>query len=204
MKNFIVGQHFEGKIIYYVQYQNLKTYKYDSTGTIGLGMKEIFHIKNGDYLITGDGSKKEWVLYKSSTNKIYEKYKNNDTLFVIDAGKALPPIEKKYHYRNSSKITDTDTKTGKKTKRKDSEYVFIIGQSQVYYYYNKKYKINGKLFLNHKYDYLSDFVSLSNCIPLSSNYNIGEFNCSKTAYEFIPDTLDDKLFEIPKNLIIKE
>ena len=87
MKNFIVGQNFEGKIIYYVQYQNLKTYKYDSTGTIGLGMTETFHIKNGDYLITGDGSKKEWVLYKSSTNKIYEKYKNNDTLFVIDAGK---------------------------------------------------------------------------------------------------------------------
>lgn len=204
MGNFIHGQNFEGKIIYYVEYQSLKTYKYDSTGNIGLGMTETFYIKNGDYLITGDGNKKEWVLYKNTTNKIYEKYRNNDTLYVIDAGKDLPAIEMKQHFRNSSKTLATNSKTGKIAKRKDNEYVFIIGESQVYYYYNKKYQLNGKLFANHKYEYLSDFVNLTNCIPLARNYTFEDFNCSKTAYEFIPETLNEKLFEIPKNLIIKE
>jgi hypothetical protein len=199
------GQTFEGKIIYAVSYQYNTTNKKDTSISIGLGTIETFYIKNGDYLIKGNGSKKEWVLYKSSTNKIYTKYKGNDTLFVNDASINHNKIKDKYHYRKAATVTEKNSVTGKKeTIRRDDEYVFITENGDEYFYYNRKYKINSKLFVNHRHGHLSEFVGLSNCIPLVMNFNVGKYNCEKFAGDIVPERLDNSFFAIPNDLVLKE
>ncbi len=197
------GQTFEGKIVYSVSYQHNKTHIRDSSLLIGLGTNEIFYIKNGDYFVTGNGLKKEWILYKSSTNKIYEKYLNNDTLFIIDAGVESEAILKKYHYRKSATISDKNNNTSNTNSIKYDEYVFILASSIEYFYFNKKYSIDYKMFTNYKSEHLGKFIMLSHSIPLIRNFTIGEYNCNKNAVEIIPQKIKDDFFEIPKKLITK-
>jgi hypothetical protein len=170
---------------------------------LGLGSVETCYIKNGNYLIKGNGNKKEWILYKSATNKIYEKYKNNDTIFVIDASVNNNTIKEKYRYKNTAKWTYKNSETGKAEVLKYNEYVFITDQGTEYFYYHKKYKIDPTLFADHKYGHFSDFVLLSGCIPLDINKDLGPYNCSWSAEDFFFEKLEDTVFKIPYHLILK-
>lgn len=203
LTNLSFGQNFEGKIVYSVSYMHMKTLKKDTSLSIGLGNNEVFYIKNGDYLITGNGINKEWILYKSSTNKVYEKFRNNDTLYAIDAGINTDTILETYHYKKSAIIKDKNIKSGKTTILKCDEYIFKLSYKMEYFYFNKKYKIDTKLFSNYKLEHLADFINLSHSIPLLRNYIVCDYVCDKNAIEFIAEKLDDKLFAIPNNLIIK-
>lgn len=204
VENLILGQNFEGKINYWVTYQNNLTHKYDTSLTIGLGDMETFYIKNGNFLITGNGLKKEWILYKNSTNKIYEKYKNNDTLYVIDVGINKDSILETYHHRAKSTITETTNGVTKTRIEKYKECVFSLNNTMEYFYYYKgKYKVDSRLFAKFRHEHFGNFIAISNCLPAIRNYNTNNFNCNKTADSFIAEKLDDKLFEIPSNLIIK-
>ncbi len=205
--NLIFGQNFEGKIYYWVTYQNNQTHEYDTSLTIGLGNKEIFYIKNGDFLITGNGLHKEWILYKSLSNKIYEKYRNNDTLFVTDAGMNNDVIFDTYHENVKSKITETINGVTKTRIEKKKECVFRLESTmEIFYYYHGKYKVDGKFFANFKHEHFGNFIKISNSLPAIRNYNTEGFNCNKNAdsSSFSSEKLDDKLFEIPSNLIVKQ
>lgn len=203
--NRTFGQNFEGKISYWVDYQNNKTHEYDTSLTIGLGNIEMFYIKNGDFLITGNGLKKEWILYKSSANKIYEKYKNNDTLYVIDASINNDTILDTWHHKTSVKITSTVNGVKKTRTEKYKECVFNLnGRMEYFYYFRGKYKVDSKLFANFKREHFGNFLAISNSLPAIRNYNIDGFNCNKNANYFTPGKLDDKLFEIPCGLIMKQ
>ncbi len=205
--NFTKAQYFVGKIIYSVSYHNNKTKKADTSLSLGLGSEETFYIKNGDYLIKGNGSSKEWSLYKSSTNRIYEKYSRNDTVYAIDAGINNNTIRYKYHYKNVTSKKSEDTIKGKIKwiELHDREYVFDTENGVEYFYYFKKYKINAKLFSQHKYWHWGDFVTLSNSIPHIIIFQVDGYTCEKMAYDdFISEKLDDSLFDLPKNLLIKE
>lgn len=201
------AQYFEGKIIYSVSYINTKTYKIDTLITRRFGDAETFYIKDGNYLIKSNGLLKEWILYKNSTNRIYEKYKNNDTIYSIDAGIYDNPIHYKHHYKNvtSKKIEDPITGKFKMIELHDREYVFDTENGVEYFYYYKKNKINAKLFSQHKYQHWNDFVNLSNSVPYIWIFQIDGYTCEKSTYDdFISEKLDDSIFDLPKNLLIKE
>lgn len=205
VENFVAGQNFEGKITYWVTYQNNTTHKYDTSLTIGLGNTETFYIKNGDFLITGNGQKKEWVLYKSSTNKLYEKYKDNDTLYVLDTRINNDIILDTYHHRTKSTITETTNGVTKTKVEKYKECVFRLENTMEYFYYYKgKYKVDSKLFSNYKREHFGNFIAISNCLPVIRNYNTDGYNCNKTADTFTSEKLDNKIFDIPANLIVKQ
>jgi hypothetical protein len=200
---FATGQNFEGRIIYSVTFQNNDTHKKDTSLSKGLGSVETFYIKNGDYLIKGNGQKKDWILYKSSTNKIYEKFKNNDTLYVTDASINNNSIKEQHHHKNAAKWRHENYETGKSEIIKCDEYVFITDQGNEYFYYNKKYKIDSKLFANHKHGHFGNFVALSNCIPLQINKNVGPYNCDWFAGDFVWEKIDDSVFKVPDNFVLK-
>ena len=185
----LLGQTFQGKIVYKVGYQ----YK-DSTTIKKLGTLEELFIKNGDYLIKTNGTDVEWKLYKNKTNLIYIKHKNIDTLYTINAGFNNDTIKEVVHYKNTGTHVNN---------LKYSEYIFFTTSGMQYFYYSKKLKMNYTLFKIHKYDFLSEFLNRANYIPLIFVNSTTDNWFEKEAITVEEKTLSDDIFIIPKGLIIK-
>ncbi len=189
----LFSQLFEGKIIYKVEYLNSKTQQKDTKLEEEEGTEEEFFIKNGNYLIKSNGTKNEWKLYLSSTNLIYEKRRNNDTLYTYNAGINKDTILEINSYKSHSKNDTSGLR----------EVVLHCNSGSQYFYYDKKYQMDQSLFSRHKVNNLNSYLRKSNSIPLTMVFETHNITYEKMSRGIEPQKLEYSIFAIPKNLIVK-
>lgn len=153
--------------------------------------------KNGNYRTELNSNPRSWSIYKPESNKIYtfQEGEASGICTVTDAGAdyestlsgKLPRIEKQ----------DTTVVIN----GRNCEVVTVKWKSGTYsYYYEKGYlQVDPKLFKAHIYDGWSEFLQLSGALPVRI---VKEVNGMSTAtmdlVSATPETIDIKLFDIPK------
>jgi hypothetical protein len=69
------------------------------------------------------------------------------------------------------------------------------------YYFNAQLKVNGALFVNHKYGNYYNYISRTNAIPLKMILEDYEFTIESIATKVIPKKIPDNFFTLPANTI---
>ncbi len=187
------AQPFEGKIIYKVEYLNSKTQQKDLKLEEDEGTTEEFFIRNGNYLSKSNGTNYEWKLYINATNLIYEKRRNNDTLYTKNASLNSDTIHKINAYNSNSK-NDTS---------KLMEVVLHCTSGTQYFYYDKKYQMDQSLFSQHRVNNLSAYLRKAGSVPLTEVFESHNITYEKIAISIEPQKLEANFFALPKNLILK-
>lgn len=205
----LFGQSYEGTLVYKTDFQfqisekmakmgiteEMMKEKMKKEGTLTDSIKTSY--KQGDYITYTNFSPQSWSIYKQQTNKLYsfQDGEASDICTVTDVSIDLefqmtgnkPTIQK------FDTIVDID---GRKC-----EIVRVQWKSGTYdYYYDSSFlKVDFKLFEKHIYDGWADFLKISNSLPIKIVKSVkGLSTVSLTLIRHTEETIDPKLFEIPK------
>ena len=163
------------------------------TPVIGTG--STLYFKEGNYRHDYSGGIFEFDIYNKEENKIYQKKRNNDTIFWTDCGKAADKI---VHSFFTSKA---DTVLGIICDRFKIQY---SKSSEIHYYNNDSIRINPDWFKKFRLsdEYLIDLKEKS--IYLKSENTFDYFTLIETATQINRRKVDIEKFSIPKNAILAE
>jgi len=156
--------------------------------------------KNGNYLSKPNKGKIK-VIYLSERNEILTIDKKSD---LVPAIKAEIDLE-----------TELKNKKPKITIKQTDEVILNVECSKVIvewetgtyeYFFNSDYlKMDSTLYSNHKYDMWSDYLKLSNSLPLKIVKRMdGMMTIIMTLKEIKEHSVKDKIFELPKLELSKE
>ncbi|WP_422104368.1 hypothetical protein [Winogradskyella sp.] len=156
--------------------------------------------KNGNYLSKPNKGKIK-VIYLSDRNEILTLDKTSD---LVPAIKAEIDLE-----------TELKEKSPKITIEQTDEIILSIKCSKVIvewetgtyeYFFNSDYlKMDSALYTNHKYDMWSEYLKLSNALPLKIVKKMdGMMTITMTLKEIKEHSVKDKIFELPKLELSKE
>lgn len=183
------GQNFEGKIVYTNSYKSKSPTVSDAQWNAMLGTKQEYFIKSGDYKSILNGSLVQWQLYNNKDNKLYNKVANSETIYWNDGSEYKDSV---LDYKVNKGVT-------KILGNKCDELILTCKSSIQKYYFSSNYKINSKLFINHKFGNWYDYLSKSNAVPLKVVMEMDQFVLESTATEIIPQNIDSSMFELPIN-----
>ena len=183
-----LGQSFEGKIVYSNSYKSKTPNVTDEQFTSMLGSTMDYYIKDGDYkaivsLLV------QWQIYVNNDNKLYTKMANSDTLIWNDG--ATNPFE----------VVKSELKKGVTViLGYKCDELILTGKTGVQkYYFNTKFSVDPKLFVNHKFANWFDLVSKSKSLPLKSITDVDQFSIESIATEIVPMKLEKTFFALPLN-----
>ena len=74
-------------------------------------------------------------------------------------------------------------------------------KSKTYFYYNKKYRVDVKLFSKHNYGNWFYITSKTNALPLKTVVETDQFILTSVATKVSAMELEDKAFEVDKSKI---
>lgn len=180
------AQVFEGKIIYSNTYQsklpNLQGEQLNSM----MGTNQEYCIKGNNYKSLFNGEFMRMQIYRGDQNKSYTLTAKSDTLLWED------------YKKNKDVAVSFTMQKSKDTVMNIPCDVIIVStpKSTTYYYYNKKYGVDPKLFLKHNYGNWYYIISKTKALPLKTVYETGEFILTSTAVKITPMQLDKKAFDI--------
>ena len=191
-----VGQSqkfFEGEIIYKFDFKSDRVKDPSKLLTPIIGVGSTLYFKEGNYRHDYEGGIMEFDIYNREDNKMYEKKRNNDTIYWSDCGIV------------SNNILDTLFKS-----KTDTVMGIICDQfavrykkgSEVHYYNSDSIRINSEWFKDFKLndEYLIDLKEKS--IYLKSKNFFDFFELIETATKISRQTIDIEKFKIPKNSIL--
>ena len=181
------GQTFEGKILYKNTYKSKMPNVADEKLTTMMGSTQEYFIKNGDYKSVANGSFFQWQLYVNKDNKLYSKMTNSETLLWTDGATNPDEILKAEVNKSVIKVLDY----------KCDELVLTCKSGTQKYYFNSKYSVDTKLFVNHKYGNWYGFLTKTNSLPLKSIIDNGQFTLESVATEINEMKLDKSFFILP-------
>lgn len=207
---FIVSQwscaqdYFEGKVIFEKSYQTLNPRVTNEMLNEHYGNWMIGFVQENRYLMYAPLDSKDTtkIFYFLETSDGYVEKTNSDTIehFRIDEA---PGTLRKIELVNSTKLI-----LGDKCKAVKIEYTpkegYIEKVSGVYYF-NPKYKLNSKYYINHKESFWNLFVEKSGSISVRNE--ITYFPFFKSVYEatnIIEQEIDDELFKLNPNKYINK
>ena len=183
------GQTFEGKIVYKNSYKSKMPNVTDEQFTAMMGSTQEYFIKDGDYKSVANGSFFQWQLYINKDNKLYTKMTNSEILLWNDGAANSDEILKGEVNKGVTEILGY----------KCDELILTCKSGIQKYYFNIKFSVDPKLFINHKFGNWYDFVSKSNSLPLKSIVDNGQFTLESVATEVKESKVDKTLFELPAN-----
>ena len=189
-----VGQSFEGKIVYSNSYKSKTTNVTDEQFTSMLGSTMDYYIKDGGYKAIVNGSLIQWQIYVNKDNKLYTKMANSDTLIWNDG--ATNPFEVVKSEINKGVTVILGYKC--------DELILTCKTGIQKYYFNTKFSVDPKLFVNHKFGNWFDFVAKSKSLPLKSIIEVDQFSIESIAIEIVPMNLEKTFFELPPNSVTKK
>lgn len=186
----VLGQSFEGKIIYSNSYVSKNPQMTDQQWTSMLGPTQEFLIKGGDYKSILNGTLVQWQLYINKDNKLYNKMSNSEIAFWNDASVQGDEIQKVEVNKGVMEVLGY----------KCDEVILTCKTGVQKYYFNSKLSADTKLFTNHKFGNWFDYLSKSNSLPLKSVVETAQFTMESLASEIIPMKLETKTFELPEGI----
>jgi hypothetical protein len=183
------GQTFEGKIIYANTYKSKIPNVSDAQFTTMMGTTQEYYIKNGNYKSLANGAIFQSQYYISTENKLYTKMSNSEAFLWNDG--ASNPDEVLKSELNKGVIEILGYKC--------DELVLTCKSGIQKYYFNARFAVDPKLFVNHKFGNWYDFVSKSNALPLKSVIDNAQFSLESTATAINEIKLDNSFFALPAN-----
>jgi len=188
----LFSQDFEGKIVYKNSCRSKNPDWKKEYCQMITDSSQVYYFKNGDYKYL-DNNTAKWTLFKKSDNKIYTKA---DKIYWIDVAS------------NEDEILDIQVNKKKLVVLgyECDELILKCKSSTQKYYFNSVTAINPKWFENHKHGNLNKIMAITKSIPLKTLFIIEDqnFELESTATEIKKGKVDDKLFELPKDVEIKE
>lgn len=200
-------QTFEGTVYYTTEFEiGDKMAKYGLTKEIALQKmrmegtwSDMVHTayKGGDYISYTNFNPQSWSVYKSDTNKMYSFQKGDgaDLCTVTDVSIDFEES------RTGKKPTITKLDTLVNVGDVPCEVVRVKWKSGTYdYYYNAAMlKVDAKLYEGHVYDGWSEFLKISNSLPIRIvKTTNGLSTVTFTLSHFKAEPIDPALFLIPK------
>ncbi|MDH7913039.1 hypothetical protein [Winogradskyella sp. SYSU M77433] len=156
--------------------------------------------KDNNYLVSQSNSKTK-VVYNPERNEILTIDRKSDLVTAIKAG-----IDLQTETRGiSPKITVEDTED-MVMNIKCSKVVVEWEMGTYEYYFNSEYlKMDPELYSNHKYDMWSEFLKLSNALPLKIVKIIPNMmTITMTLNKIDEHSVNDKVFKLPKLKLSEE
>jgi hypothetical protein len=186
----VLGQSFEGKIIYSNSYVSKNPQMTDQQWTSMLGPTQEFLIKGGDYKSILNGTLVQWQLYINKDNKLYNKMSNSEIAFWNDASVQGDEIQKVEVNKGVMEVLGY----------KCDEVILTCKSGIQKYYFNSKLSVDTKLFTNHKFGNWFEYLSKSNSLPLKSVIETAQFTMESVASEINSMKLDAKTFQLPEGI----
>ncbi len=209
LTNLIIGQSFEGTLVYKTNYHFSIS---DKMAQMGLNEEKMVdqlkksgawtdsiktQYKQGDYITYTNFKPQSWSVYVQKTNKLYSFQKGDasDICTVTDVSKDLEfqmfgsyPVVKKL-----DTIVDVNGRR--------CEVVRVKWKMGTYdYYYDSTFlKVDHTLYENHKLDGWADFLKISHALPIKIVKTVkGLSEVTLTLIKHTEETIDPKLFIIPE------
>lgn len=161
---------------------------------IMIGTKQEYFIKDGNYKSFLNGQSITMQLYDFETNRIYNRKSKSDTLYWFDASTNTDEVISFKIKKNAGKILGNQcdaiimkTKTG----------TTII-------FYSSRYKVDSKVYENHRYSNWAFYVGKTNALPLKIVIETNTFKMESTAIEIKSLDLGTNYFNIDPKTPIKK
>ena len=184
------GQTFEGKIVYKNTYKSKMPNVTDEQFTTMMGSTQEYFIKNGDYKSVANGSFFQWQLYVNKDNKLYSKMANSEKLLWNDGATNSDEILKAEVNKSVIEVLGY----------KCDELVLTCKSGIQKFYFNLKFSVDTKLFVNHKFGNWYDFLLKTNSLPLKTVVDNGQFTLESIATEIKEMKLEKPVFDLPTDL----
>lgn len=185
--NTLQAQDFAGKVIYSNSYKSKIPNVPDEQLNSMMGTTQEFFIKNGDYKSSLNGSFLQWQIYINKDNKLYTKMSNSASVLWNDGAVNADEVLKTELNKNAIEILG----------HKCDELVLTCKSGIQKYYYSNAFKIDPKLYENHKFGNWSEFIAKAKALPLKIIIDSPQFVLESTATEIKPMELAATMFELP-------
>ena len=180
------GQSFEGEIVYKNTYKSKIANLTDEKFSTMMGAQQEYFIKGGDYKSVTNGSFFQWQLYVNTDNKLYSKMANSETLLWNDGASNTDTILKAEVKKGVTEILGY----------KCEELILTCTNGTQTYFFNTKFSVDTKLFVNHKYGNWYEYLLKSNSLPLKTIIDNGQFTLESIATEVKEIKLDKSFFAL--------
>jgi hypothetical protein len=188
------AQNFEGKITYQSTFKSKIPNVTDELFTAMMGSVQDYIIKGGNYKNVTNGTMVQWQTYLSKDNKIYSKLANSSNIIYNEGSENKNEVIKSEVNKNAITILGY----------KCDELILTCKDGVQRFYYNEKIKVDPKLFENHKYGNWYDVLSKTKSLPLKMIIDLPQFTSEMTATNVSAEKVDDKIFELPANVVIEK
>ncbi len=188
------AQSFEGKIVYQNSYKSRMPNVTDEHFTAMMGPTQEYFYKDGNYKSVTNGTVFKWQLYINKDNKLYSKTSNGETIYWNDG--AIGNDELLKAEINKEVITILGNLC--------DELVLSFKNGVHKYYFCSKFKVDPKLFQNHKFGNWNEVISRTNSLPLKIIADFKMFSVESNAIEIVHMKLDNKQFELPAGAVTQK
>lgn len=184
----IIGftQNFEGEITYSNSFKSKMPKLKDEQLNSMMGTIQEYYIKGNNYKSLLNGKFVKMQLYRGEENKSYTLTAKSDTLLWEDYGNNKDVAVSFEIQKNKVVIMNIPCDL----------IVVNTAKSKTYYYYNRKYSVDPKLFSKHNYGNWYYIISKTKALPIKIVYETGEYIFSSTAISITSKKLSDTLFNI--------
>ena len=183
----VLGQSFEGEVIYQSTYKSKNPTITDDRLTSMMGSTQDYFIKGAAYKSMVNGTLLEWQLYIPAENKLYTKMTNKSSAISSDAGINDDSV---LSFVLNKEVTDI-------LGYKCDEVILNSKSGTEKYYFNSKLSIDPKNFINHKLGNWYYYVSIAKAVPLKIEVENPQFNVVYIATGVKALKLEDSIFHMP-------
>jgi hypothetical protein len=189
-----IAQNFEGKLMYQNTYKSKIPNVTDEAFTQMMGTSLEYNFKGGNYRIKSNGTFLQWQLYRRADNRVYTKFSNSPSILWNDG--AVNPDEVLKSELNKNVVDVLGYKC--------DELILTCKSGVQKYYFNSKFKIDPKVFENHKFGNLYEYVSKSGAVPLKIVIDNVQFTMESVAASVEVQKIDDGLFALPADATLEK
>jgi hypothetical protein len=189
-----VAQNFEGKVNYQNTFKSKIPNVTDDMLTQMMGASLEYTQKGGDYKTTSNGTFLLWQLYVQKDNKLYTKFANSNSIFWNDGAENKDEVLK----------TEINKKAVEILGHKCDELILTCKSGVQKYYFTSKFKLDPKLFENHKFGNFYDYVLKSKAVPLKITIDNVQFTMESVATSVETQKIDDELFQLPEGAVLEK
>ena len=190
----LVGQNFEGKIIYSNKYTSKVPEPTSEQLTSIMGKRQEYIIKGSNYKSITDGMVAKWQMYRAKENRMYYSMFGRDAILWSDASQNEDTVLKSEIHKNAATILGYSC----------DELVLTCKSGVQKYYFNSRLKVDPASFARHKFGNWSEIVKRTKALPLKMVVDNAQFTIESTATEVIPSKIEDAVFALPAGVKLEE
>lgn len=189
-----IAQNFEGKIHYQNTFKSKIPSVTDDMLTQMMGTSLEYNLKDGNYRTSSNGTFLLWQLYVQKDNRLYTKFSNSASIFWNDGAENKDEVLKIDLNKNALDLLG----------HKCDELVLTCKSGVQKYYFTSKFKIDPRLFENHKFGNFYEYVSKSQAVPLKIVIDNVQFSMESVASSVNEEKIDNALFKLPEDATLEK